>query len=696
MASASQDLQRLSLSHWVYRLLMSLLTGPLLLTLWWRGRREQGYRQSISQRLGFVHPKPSALGGLWVHVASVGEAQAALTLMPTLENQWGPDSITWTTQTPAARAFLLDRTAGRVQAFFAPLDTVGAVGRFLRRVQPRMLLLLERELWPEWLWQCEQGAVMVAVVNARIKKNSPQQWPYSAGWVRLRLKNLQLALCADEGSAHRFGELGLPAERIQTLGNLKFDQTPPQTPPTDLAAALAGRTVVVIASTHEGDEDALLPDCADWLANQAAHVLVVLAPRHPKRFGAVAHRLQSMGLSPGGTLAVRSQGHAVGPRTRVLLLDTIGELAHTYPLATVCLMGGTWATVGGHNALEALAAGCPVLFGPHTEQFPDLYAAMADSGAAHCVPASDVWACVQKVLQSATLVDSLHARMQNAGLAFITSQQGSAKRTMTHLATLPCWPAKPLPAIQLQQNGPWVVWTCADVSANLGQPLDAAAFEPDHYQTLKINLATGSGRGQALKVDQGKHVWVLRHYLRGGLIARWVQDTYPAAPTEQTRAMQELLLLRHMTSLGLPVPTAVAAHCQRKHSWLGGYSRYSADILIQHIPNTRNLVQCLREGPLRPVTWQAVGRAIALLHSQQIFHSDLNAHNILLDDAGKVWLVDFDKCGLRAGGSWKLANLARLRRSLAKEVKRHNGALHWHAQADWALLMQSYNARQAG
>jgi 3-deoxy-D-manno-octulosonic-acid transferase len=98
----------------------------------------------------------------------------------------------------------------------------------------------------------------------------------------------------------------------------------------------------------------------------------------------------------------------------------------------------------------------------------------------------------------------------------------------------------------------------------------------------------------------------------------------------------------------------------------------------------------LRDAPLPPQSWLAVGRAIAQLHSQQIVHSDLNAHNILINDAGQVWLVDFDKCGLRAGHAWKAANLARLQRSLAKEMGRHNGSWHWQAKADWALLMQGY------
>ena len=190
MTSAHHDLPHLTWGHWLYRLIATLLTGPVLLALWWRGRREQGYRQAIMERLGYVNAKPSALGGLWLHVASVGEAQAALNLRPKLEAQWGEGCITWTTQTPAARAFLLDRTAGAVQPFFAPLDTLWAVRRFMRRVQPRMLLLLERELWPEWLWQCEQRAVPVAVVNARLKQRSTQHWPYSSHWVRLRLQRL--------------------------------------------------------------------------------------------------------------------------------------------------------------------------------------------------------------------------------------------------------------------------------------------------------------------------------------------------------------------------------------------------------------------------------------------------------------------------------------------------------------------------
>jgi len=335
-----------------------------------------------------------------------------------------------------------------------------------------------------------------------------------------------------------------------------------------------------------------------------------------------------------------------------------------------------------------LAAGCPVLFGPHTEQFPDLYAAMAECGAARCVATADLWTHVQRIANSQAQADGPHASMQVAGLAFIATQQGSAARTLAQLATLPCWPVEPMPAIRVQREGPHAVWTYARTAEALGHALDARAFDLTNHAQDAHNLATGSGRGQAHKVQHDGHTWVLRHYRRGGWVARWVHDTYPSGPTVDTRAMQELLLLRHMRSLGLPVPQPVAAHCQRHSKWLGRHSRYRANILIEHIPNTRNVVQCLREGPLAPEAWQAIGRAVAQLHNKQIFHSDLNAHNILMNDTGHVWLVDFDKCGLRPGDNWKATNLARLKRSLMKEQGRQ--VLHLNIETEWTELLKGY------
>lgn len=671
---------RLTIGHWAYSFFSAGMSAPVLLWLWWRGFKEPGYRRGLTERLGFVTPAPSALGGLWVHVASVGEAQAALTLLPCLQQQWGSTAITWTTQTPAAKAFLRDRTQGQVNAWFAPMDTQGATQRFLRRVQPRMLLLLERELWPEWLWQCERLAVTVVVANARLKADSIKRWPYNADWFRRRIQSLQFALCADPGSAQRFKELGLAADRVANLGNLKFDQQASTGEVLDIAQALQGRSVVVAASTHAEDEEAILSGWSTW-AQHDAQALLVLAPRHPQRFATLAHQLTSVwGLHPNECLAIRSKGHAITPTTRLVLWDTIGELTQLYPLARLCLMGGTWSKVGGHNALEPLAAGCPVLFGPHTQQFPDLYEQMTATGAARRVSHTQIWANVQACLTE----HGLWSAMRSAGLAFVQAQQGSANRTLAQLKQLKCWPQTPMAALLETGSPEATVWTCSAQS----NALTETAFELSHYGLMNTSLATGSGRGQAHRVDHGEQLWVLRHYRRGGWVARFNPDRYPATTTSLSRGMQELVLLREMVSLGLPVPEGVAARCVRQRPWMGQWSPYRADILVSFIPNTRNLAQWLDHHGLTPETWTAVGRTIAQLHHHQVHHSDLNCHNILLNNKGQVWLIDFDKCARRSGHDWKTNNLNRLLRSLRKEMVRRPGFC-WD-ESNWAPLIDGY------
>jgi 3-deoxy-D-manno-octulosonic-acid transferase len=690
------------LGQWVYRLATYALTLPLLLWLVLRSFKEPGYRQGLLERLGMIQPNPSVRGGLWVHVASVGEAQAGLTLLDELQASWGAESLVWTTQTPAAKRLLSERLPAGTQIFFAPLDQTGAVKRFLRHAQPRALLLLERELWPEWLWQCERVAVDVVVANARLRADSVDRWPYRSLWVRKRLCSLRLILCADPASSEHFGQLGIESARIHTPGNLKFDQTPPAALKGDsnngMAKALANRTVIVAASTHAGDEEALLPGWADFLkawdssaSADSPKPLLVLAPRHPQRFGEVTRRLQEQwGFQAGKTLAIRSKGDVLDVDTQVWLLDSIGELAQVYASARLCLMGGTWAPLGGHNALEPLSAGCPVVFGPHTHQFPDLYNQMVHAQCAQRVPASGLWQAVSGILTD----EARHAEMQTAAQQFIARQQGSAQRTLHALRALPSWPRQPMPPIRSVGSAANVWWRVADATSDasgdmsdesLSRQLDSILQSPRN-----LNLAAGSGRGQAFRVEHQGRDWLLRHYRRGGWMARLTHDTYPPTALARTRAMQELVLLRAMHSVGLPVPAPVAAHYRRTHALMECFSRYRADIALEWLPHTRNLVQVLRERPLTNNDWTTVGQAIAALHRHQIFHADLNAHNLLLDPQGQVFVVDFDKCERRGGDDWKARNLARLKRSLLKE--NHRLALHWQEADDWPALLNGYDA----
>jgi 3-deoxy-D-manno-octulosonic-acid transferase len=544
-----------------------------------------------------------------------------------------------------------------------------------------MLLLLEREIWPEWLWQCEQQAITVVLANARLKQSNVQQWPNNTQWMRRRLRSITKILPADESSYKSFLSMDMAQDLLALTGNLKFDQTLTPEQSSTLSDALHGREVIVAASTHEADEEAILTHWPNW-ATANPKALLVVAPRHPQRFAYVAQRLQNLlGTESPNTLAIWSLRDSITPNTRVLLLDTIGELTQVYPLAKVCLMGGTWSKVGGHNALEPLSAECPVLFGPHTQQFPDLYADMEQSGSAIRIESTEIWLKITELLNN---LDMLKL-MQGAGLAFVKAHQGSADRTMAHLQQLKCWPVQPMTPVKTTGCKNDCVW----FNSSSIFYLENKELEGSNYVGSSEALATGSGRGQALKVKIDGIVGVLRHYKRGGLIAKFRADTYPGASTNMSRAMQEFSLLREMRSVGLSVPEPLAARYVRVRTWLGRFSTYRADILVEWLANTQNLAQKLDHGRLSVATWLSIGQAIAQLHAYGIDHTDLNCHNILIGDDDHVWLVDFDKCSRRSDGKWKDANLRRLLRSLRKEHLRRPGFC-WVEQ-DWVYLIEGYS-----
>jgi 3-deoxy-D-manno-octulosonic-acid transferase len=208
-------------------------------------------------------------------------------------------------------------------------------------------------------------------------------------------------------------------------------------------------------------------------------------------------------------------------------------------------------------------------------------------------------------------------------------------------------------------------------------------FTPPPAHSAQGVLATGSGRGQAHRVNIAGNQAVLRHYRRGGLIARFSEDQYWQKPAGHSRAMREFALLRFMRSWGLPVPVPLAA----RHNPSGWF--YRADILVELIPDSENVAQCLSQRPLEPIEWQTLGQAIRQLHDRQIFHADLNCHNLLLDAKGLAWVVDFDRCEIRPGTQWKDANLARLQRSLRKE-KGKRPVFHWD-DAEWVHLTHGYH-----
>lgn len=670
MGRRTLALSAVSLPHRAYRLLSRALATPLLGWLWWRGRREPGYRQNLRHRLGFIPINPEQFGCIWLHAASVGEVQAMQPLLQALLEEWPSHAVTVSTQTPTGARALQAHWGDRIRHVYAPIDMPGAVARFLNRLQPRLLILVERELWPEWLQQCRAGGVPVALVNARLSERSARSYQRWRGVMQAVWPSLTVA-AADADSATRLLALGVPANQLRETGNLKFDVAAPATAPTP-PLELQGRTLVVAASTHEGDETAWL---SAWTELSPAHPgwLLVLVPRHPQRFDDVAARLQGSGL----THVRRSSGEAVTTDTQVLLVDAMGELMQWYPHAALCFVGGTLAPVGGHNPLEPMSVGQPVLFGPHTHNAAPLFDEILQTGAGECVhDARELADTVQRWL---TQPETWQQRA-GAARALIARHRGASARTLAVLQ--PLWqPAGTgnVSRVRTSMDGNRTCWFDPEQISGVS----ARSFDPAAH-IGGTALATGSGRGQALKIEQGGRGHVLRHYRRGGLVARLSDDRFWREAPHDSRAMREFTLLRLMRSWQLPVPEPVAA----SHLPRGLF--YEADILVGLIPDSANVVQWLQRRALTPAEWQALGRAIRQLHDRQVFHADLNAHNLLLDAAGQAWVVDFDKCALRTGDDWKPRNLERLLRSLRKEAGRVS-PYHW-TEADWAPLMAGYQA----
>lgn len=655
----------------IYRLLLRLLTVPVLLWLWWRGRREPAYRGRLGERLGFIDPEPASFDGILIQAASVGEVQAVRPLMEALAVRWPLHAVSVSTHTPTGAATLQDQWGGRVQHLYAPVDTPGACARFLDRLQPRLVVLVERELWPELLLQCRARAIPVVLVNARLSERSARSYQRWRALMHPVWSQLTLVCAADLPTMNRLQALGVPGERLTQTGNLKFDL-----PGTDSHEALypwaVTGPVVVAGSTHEAEEVQLLDAWPAFAARHPAAVLV-LVPRHPQRFEAVSELLRQRGMAH----ARRSRGEQPDDRRRVLLGDTMGELTHWYRQATVCFIGGSLQPVGGHNALEAMAEGKPVLFGPHTRNFEVLYQQVLEVKAGQMVrTGAELFAVVENWLQDP---DGIRARGACA-LGFVRAQRGASSRTLAawtrHLPT-ELLERPPAPVRRFLEGGQ-AIWFAADRLPSI-TPAD---FDPEQPRAQAV--ATGSGRGQALKVQLDGVEAVLRHYRRGGLIARLNPDRYWGWRIADSRAMAEYRLLRWMVARRLPVPRPLAARR------MGMGPRYTADMLVEWVPGTRNLAQVLDEREVSDAEWSDLGRAIRRLHDHQVFHSDLNCHNLLLDDNGRATVVDFDKCERRPGEQWKSANLERLLRSLRKESGRRPG-FHWRDEA-WTRLIRAYSA----
>ncbi len=407
----------LILQRALYQLLLWLTLPLIPLRLLVRGFKERGYWRHIPERFGWMDALPE--NPVWIHAVSVGEARATAPLVEKFLAQSPAPPLLMTCMTPAGRATLEQLFGGRVTVRYLPYDLGSAMMLFLRRAQPRMGIIMETELWPNLVRASQRAGIKLFLVNARLSARSARGYRKLATLTRATLGGFEAVAAQTQADAERLLELG--ARSVTVSGNLKFDIDPPaaQLELSQIFRQRIGkRPLWLVASTREGEERLVL----DAFARTApADALLVLVPRHPQRFDEVAALAKNAGLS----LQRRSGSEAVQASTRVWLGDSLGEMFAYYQAADCALIGGSLLPYGGQNLIEACAVGCPVILGPHTENFKQAAEDAIAQGAAVRVGNAEAWADeAARLMQD----DAARQRMGEAGKTFTAAHKGAASR----------------------------------------------------------------------------------------------------------------------------------------------------------------------------------------------------------------------------------------------------------------------------
>ncbi|QIA01228.1 lipid IV(A) 3-deoxy-D-manno-octulosonic acid transferase [Pseudomonas fluorescens] len=418
----------------LYTALFYLGLPLVAIRLWLRSRKAPAYAKRIGERFSYGLPTLQP-GGIWVHAVSVGESIAAAPMIRALLQRYPqlPITVTCMTPTGSERIHAMFANEPRIQHCYLPYDLPCAAARFLDRVQPKLAVIMETELWPNHIHQCAKRGIPVALANGRLSERSAKGYGRFSKLTAPMLAEMSLFAVQTEAEAQRFRDLGARAETVEVTGSIKFDLTiDPQL--LQRAAELRGqwqaleRPVWIAASTHEGEDEVVLNAHRRLLANHP-DALLILVPRHPERFNSVFELCQREGFAT----VRRSTGASVDAQTSVLLGDTMGELLFLYALADSAFVGGSLVPNGGHNLLEPAALAKPVISGPHLFNFLDIAAQLRSAGALAEVDDAEGLAIeVQRLFE----LPRDAQRMADAGLSVMRRNQGALQRLLDGLGRL--------------------------------------------------------------------------------------------------------------------------------------------------------------------------------------------------------------------------------------------------------------------
>lgn len=354
----------------LYTILLYLIQPLIWLRLWLRGRKASAYRHRWSERYGFCAKKVKP-NGIMLHSVSVGETLATIPLVRALRHRYPSLPITVTTMTPTGSERVRSAFGNDVYHVYLPYDLPCALKRFFDQVNPKLVIIMETELWPNIITELHRRNIPLVIANARLSERSAAGYKKISSLTRSILRRTTLIAAQNQEDGERFIDLGLQHSHLAVTGSLKFDIS--VTP--ELAARAVAlrrqwasrRPVWIATSTHEGEEAIILAAHRELLY-RFPDLLLILVPRHPERFLKTQTLTQSLGFS----YTLRSSGEVPATDTQVVIGDTMGELMMLYGIADIAFIGGSLVERGGHNPLEPAAHAIPVLMGPHTFNFKDI------------------------------------------------------------------------------------------------------------------------------------------------------------------------------------------------------------------------------------------------------------------------------------------------------------------------------------
>ncbi len=406
-----------------YSCLFYLLIPFILVRLIWRSIKAPAYRHRWGERFALYNKKfPQNV--IWFHAVSVGEAESLFPLVKLIQQQHPDAKLLITTTTPTGSARIKAVMQESVEHVYLPYDIPCAVSRFMQHFKPRMAVIMETEIWPNLYACCGSNQVPLYIINARLSEKSASGYQKIPALVTPALAQVKLIATQTQDDARRFAGIGAKTEAVRTLGNIKFDV---EVTNSIIEQGLqvksnlfSGRFVWLIASTHK-DEEAIFLEIYKEIKQKIPELLLVIVPRHPERFGDVKKLCEQYQLA----VVMRSSGETCHQHVDVYLADTMGELKMLYAASDVTFVGGSMVPVGGHNILEALAIGTPVLFGPYMANFKEIaQGVLRQDAAIQCQTKNEIVTAI-----AGLYVDAAYRQSQaEKGKAFVRQNQGAITR----------------------------------------------------------------------------------------------------------------------------------------------------------------------------------------------------------------------------------------------------------------------------